>query len=471
MKNFSTLREIQGEILAGRLSCSELVEHYLNQIEASASLNAFVEVFAEEAREHAIRIDAKMKAGTHGRLAGIVLGIKDVICYQGHGLTASSRILSGFESLFTATAVQRLLDEDAIIIGRQACDEFAMGSTTENSCYGPVRNPVDPERVPGGSSGGSAAAVAAGLCHASLGSDTGGSVRQPASFCGVVGLKPTYGRISRWGLIAYASSFDQIGPITRSVEDAALLLEIMAGKDERDNTSSSQAVKPYTTHLDQQESLKIGYLAEALESPGLHPEVKNKMLEKIESLKAAGHQVEEVHFPLLDYLVPCYYVLTTGEASSNLSRFDGIRYGHRTQSPDNLDALYKKSRTEAFGSEVKRRILLGTFVLSAGYSQAYYGQAMKVRRMIRDATNALLQSYDFLLTPTAPSPAFKIGEVVDDPIAMFLSDIFTVHANLAGNPAISIPAGKTQDGLPIGIQFMGRYFEEERLLAFANHIE
>lgn len=471
MKEFFSLRELQGEILQGKLSCTEVVEHYLKRIEAAASLNAFVEVFADEAREHAMGVDAKMKAGTHGRLAGIVLGIKDVICYQGHGLTASSHILSGFESLFTATAVQRLLDEDAIIIGRQACDEFAMGSTTENSCYGPVRNPVDPERVPGGSSGGSAAAVAAGLCHASLGSDTGGSVRQPAAFCGVVGLKPTYGRVSRWGLIAYASSFDQIGPITKSAEDAALLLEIMAGKDERDNTSSSEPVKPYFSQISHAEPMKIGYLAEALESPGLHPEVKSRMLELIEELKAAGHQVEEVHFPLLDYLVPCYYVLTTGEASSNLSRFDGIRYGHRTENPDDLEALYKKSRTEAFGAEVKRRILLGTFVLSAGYSQAYYGQAMKVRRMIREATAALLEEFDLLLTPTAPGPAFKIGEVVDDPIAMFLSDIFTVHANLAGNPAISLPLGHTEEGLPIGIQFMGRYFEEERLLAFANSLE
>lgn len=471
VKDFFSLREIQGEILRGTLKVSDLVDHYLSKIEASASLNAFVEVFEEEARTQALRVDAKIQAGTHGRLAGLVIGIKDVICYRGHGLTASSRILSGFESVFTATAVQRLLDEDVIIIGRQACDEFAMGSTSENSCYGPVRNPVDPDRVPGGSSGGSAAAVAAGLCHASLGSDTGGSVRQPAAFCGAVGLKPTYGRISRWGLIAYASSFDQIGPITKSAEDAALLLEIMAGKDERDNTSSSQPVQPYSSQLDSSEPMKIGYLAEALESPGLDPEVKANMLNMIETLKKEGHRVEEVHFPLLDYLVPCYYILTTGEASSNLSRFDGIRYGHRTEDHTDLDSLYKKSRTEAFGAEVKRRILLGTFVLSAGYSQAYYAQAMKVRRMIRDATAELLKDYDLLLAPTTPGPAFKIGEVVDDPIAMFLSDIFTVHANLAGNPAISLPIGKTKEGLPIGAQFMGRYFEEGRLLAFANSLE
>ncbi len=460
-------------MLKGRLSCAELVDHYLTKIEASASLNAFVEVFADEAREHAMLVDAKIQANTHGRLAGLVLGIKDVICYEGHGLTASSRILSGFESLFTASALQRLLDEDAIIIGRQACDEFAMGSTSENSCYGPVRNPIDPERVPGGSSGGSAAAVAAGLCHASLGSDTGGSVRQPASFCGVFGLKPTYGRVSRWGLIAYASSFDQIGPITRSTEDAALLLEIMAGRDDRDNTSSSQPVKPYLAQLQQTENKprKIGYLKEAIESPGLDPEVKRRMLGLIEELKAAGHEVEAVQFPLLDYLVPCYYILTTGEASSNLSRFDGIRYGHRTDSAAELDELYKKSRTEAFGAEVKRRILLGTFVLSAGYSQAYYEQAMKVRRMIREATAMLFESYDLLLTPTAPSPAMKLGEVIDDPIAMFLGDIFTVHANLAGNPAISLPLGQTENGLPFGIQFMGRYFEEDVLLAFAHGLE
>jgi len=364
-----------------------------------------------------------------------------------------------------------LLDEDAIVIGRQACDEFAMGSTSENSCYGPVRNPVDESRVPGGSSGGSAAAVAAGLCHASLGSDTGGSVRQPASFCGVVGLKPTYGRISRWGLIAYASSFDQIGPITKSVEDAALLAEIMAGQDPRDNTSAAEPVAAYSEGPGEKKIHRIAFLKEVLESPGLDAAVKNAMKATMEALQAAGHTVEAVSFPLIDYLVPCYYILTTGEASSNLSRFDGIRYGYRTPEASDLMSLYKKSRTEGFGDEVKRRILLGTFVLSAGYSDAYYTQAMKVRRMIQEATQAIFDQYDFLLSPTAPGPAFKLGELVDDPIAMFLSDIFTVHANLSGNPAIAFPVETTEEGLPIGMQLMGKMFGEKELLAFVGNIK
>jgi aspartyl-tRNA(Asn)/glutamyl-tRNA(Gln) amidotransferase subunit A len=472
VKFYTTLAEIQADLQAGQISCQQLVDHYLQRIAAHEELNAFVEVFEEEARQRAIETDQKLAQGRAGRLAGLVIGIKDVLCYQGHGLTASSRILQGFESQFTATAVQRLLDEDAIIIGRQACDEFAMGSSTETSAYGPVRNPVDRERVPGGSSGGSAAAVAAGLCHASLGTDTGGSVRQPAAFCGLLGLKPTYGRVSRWGLIAYASSFDQIGPFTRSAEDAALLLQVMAGQDPRDNTSAAQEVADYPATMAEERTARyrIGYLQEALDSPGLDPEIRAHTLKLIEDLQAEGHEVEPVSFPLLDYLVPCYYILTTAEASSNLSRYDGVRYGYRSSQVEDLESLYKNTRTEGFGREVKRRILLGTFVLSAGYYDAYYTQAMKVRRLIRDATRQLLSNHDFLLTPTTPAPAFKIGEVIEDPIAMYLSDIFTVHANLSGNPAISLPLAQTQAGLPIGIQFMGRYFEEGRLLGLAERL-
>ncbi|MEO1214811.1 MAG: Asp-tRNA(Asn)/Glu-tRNA(Gln) amidotransferase subunit GatA [Bacteroidota bacterium] len=470
MKRFHKLSEIQQEIATGSLSCKELVDVYLGRIEAQKSLNIFVEVFEEEARRKAIAIDQKIAEGNAGRLAGLVLGIKDVLCYKGHTLTASSRILEDFESLFTATAVQKLLDEDAIIIGRQSCDEFAMGSSNENSCYGPVRNPWSPDSVPGGSSGASAAAVAAGLCHASLGSDTGGSVRQPAGLCGVVGAKPTYGRVSRWGLIAYASSFDQIGPITNSVEDAALILEIMAGNDPQDNTSSSKEVPAYAAQSMQStdKKYKIGYLKQALESDGLDPEIKKRKLELIASWEKEGHELIEIEFPLLEYLVPCYYILTTAEASSNLSRYDGIRYGHRSQDSEKLEDLYRKSRSEGFGEEVQRRILLGTFVLSAGYYDAYYTQAMKVRRLIREKTEEIFTQCDFLFSPTSPSTAFKIGEKIDDPIEMFLADIFTVHANLAGMPAISLPLGIHSNKKPFGLQLMANSFKEAELLQFAN---
>lgn len=468
--NYSRLADIQRDLATGSVNCTDLVDFYLGQIESQKELNLFVEVYADEAKAQAKRIDQKLAVGTAGKLAGMVLGIKDVICYQSHGLTASSRILKGFDSQFTATALQRLLDEDVIIIGRQSCDEFAMGSSNENSCYGPAHNPIDPSRVPGGSSGASAAAVAANMCLASLGSDTGGSVRQPASFCGVIGLKPTYGRISRWGLIAYGSSFDQIGPISRSAEDAALLLQLMAGSDERDNTSSRQAVNDYSTELTQPGPFKVAYIKEALDSPGLDPEVRAAIYQTIEQLKNAGHEVQEVTFPLLEYLVPCYYILTTAEASSNLSRFDGVHYGHRSEKAKDLNEVYTMSRSEGFGEEVKRRIILGTFVLSAGHYDAYYTRAMKVRRLIRDATRSLLEDCDMLLTPTAPTTAFPIGDKQDDPIAMYLSDIYTVHANLAGCPAISLPAATHSNGLPIGAQLMAGDFEEGKLLALAHQL-
>lgn len=469
--NYRTLAEIQRDLSTGSMSCIGLVDFYLGQIERQSELNLFVEVFAAQAQQQARALDAKIQAGTAGKLAGLVLGIKDVICYQGHGLTASSAILEGFESQFTATALQRLLDEDAIVIGRQSCDEFAMGSSNENSVYGPAHNPIDPTRVPGGSSGASAAAVQAHMCHASLGSDTGGSVRQPASFCGITGLKPTYGRVSRWGLVAYGSSFDQIGTLTHSAEDAARILEVMAGEDARDNTSAAQAVASYTDLMPSTQPIRIGYLKEALESTGLDPEIRAAMYALIEQLKTQGHQVVELKFPLLEYLVPCYYILTTAEASSNLSRYDGIHFGHRSERAQDLNEVYTHSRTEGFGAEVRRRIILGTFVLSAGYYDAYYNQAMKVRRKIRDATRGLLQDCQFLLTPTTPTTAFPIGEKQDDPISMYLSDIYTVHANLAGIPAISVPVATHSDGLPIGAQFMGADFSEAELLALAHSIE
>ena len=471
MLNYHSLSAIQQDLYAGRLECVELVEHYLSRIQSHTHLHVFTEVFEEEALARARQLDKQIKEGKAGKMAGLVLGLKDVLCYKGHHLSASSQILKNFKSLFTATAVQRLLDEGAIIIGRQNCDEFAMGSSTENSSLGPTLNPVDTEHVPGGSSGGSAAAVSAGLCHASLGSDTGGSVRQPAAFCGVVGLKPTYGRISRWGLIAYASSFDQIGPITHSVEDAARLLQVMAGPDGRDNTASTHPLDDYAAAVQaQQGPYTIGYIKETIENEGLDPEIRDRIKGLIRQLKSEGHTLIELEFPILEYVVPCYYILTTAEASSNLSRYDGVRYGYRSEEAASLDELYRLSRSEGFGEEVKRRIMLGTFVLSAGYYDAYYTHAMKVRRMIRDATVEMFKSCDVILTPTAPSPAFRIGEKSDDPVAMYLSDIYTVHANLAGIPAISLPLYTHSNGLPIGIQLMANYFQESTLLSLSQQL-
>lgn len=470
MKEYLTLADLQHDLRAGNTTCVELVGHYLARIEQNQHLNAFVEVYSEEARQRAQEIDARLSRNEAGRLAGLVLGIKDVLCYSGHGVQAGSNMLDRYQSPFTATAVQRLLDEDAIIIGRQNCDEFAMGSSNESSSYGPVRNAADPTRVPGGSSGGSAVAVQAGLCHASLGSDTGGSVRQPAAFCGVVGLKPSYGRVSRWGLIAYASSFDCIGPITKSVEDAALLLEIMAGADEFDSTVSGREVPPYTQKLQGQGKVRVGYLRESVESEAVAPAIRQRTQEVLDQLRAQGHTVEPVDMPLLKYCLPTYYILTTAEASSNLSRFDGVRYGHRSDKAVDLEGLYKQSRTEGFGTEVRRRILLGTFVLSANYYDAYYTRAQRVRKLIRQETERLLSQYDFLISAVTPTTAFPLDEKTDDPLQMYLADIFTVQANVVGTPAISVPNGLDENGLPIGLQVMSRAFSEDDLLAFAAYL-
>lgn len=473
--NYSSLSEVQADLRVGAVTCRQLVAYYLENIgEKNAVLNAFLAVYDEEALQRADEIDQKIAAGTAGRLAGMVIGIKDVLCYKDHGLQAGSKILDGFVSQFTATAVQRVLDEDAIIIGRQNCDEFAMGSSNENSAFGAVRNAADISRVPGGSSGGSAVAVQADMCLASLGSDTGGSVRQPAAFCGLVGLKPTYGRISRWGLIAYGSSFDCIGPITKSVEDAALLLEIMAGPDEFDSTVSQQSVPSYSLLIassqSSQANLRIGYLREGVESEALQPEIKQAMQSKLDWLREQGHVVEAVDFDLLPYILPTYYILTTAESSSNLSRFDGVRYGHRSSKANDLMSLYKKSRSEGFGSEVKRRIMLGTFVLSASYYDAYYTKAQKVRRLMKEQTDRLFEKYDFLVMPTTPTTAFSIGDKTEDPLQMYLADIFTVQANVVGNPAISIPNGTDAQGMPMGLQMMGQPFGEAELLAFSKYV-
>lgn len=460
--------EDQKDLLSGKISCRKLVENFLNAIEEKKNLNAFLEVFKDTALLKADEVDKKIKEKRQGKLAGMVVAIKDNICYKDHKVSASSKILGEFRSLYSATVVERLLNEDAIIIGRTNCDEFAMGSSNENSAFGNVLNPLDLSRVPGGSSGGSSVAVAAHLCHAALGSDTGGSIRQPASFCGVVGLKPTYGTVSRWGLIAYASSFDQIGPLTHSVEDAELIMDVIAGADEFDSTCTMQVGNQQTATG--KDKMKIAYLKDCIDHPGLNAEVKNRLLEIISELKKHGHTVEPVEFPYLDYLVPSYYVLTTAEASSNLARFDGIRYGYRSKNATDLESTYRKSRSEGFGKEVKRRIMLGTFVLSSGYYDAYYSKAQKVRRILREKSNEILSKYDFILSPTTPGIAFKHGDV-KDPIQMYLEDIFTVLANLTGLPAISLPIGKNSNGLPFGIQLMGNKNEDAEMMEFSKMLE
>lgn len=465
LKSFA---EVKNKLASG-VSVLEIVEQYLVEIKKNQHLNCFLEVFEESVRKQAAEVDAKIKNGNAGRLAGMVIGLKDNLCYKDHKVSASSKILEGFESLFTATAVQRLIDEDAVIIGRLNCDEFAMGSSNENSAFGPVRNNLNTHLVPGGSSGGSAVAVSAGLCTVALGSDTGGSIRQPASFTGTYGLKPTYGRISRYGLIAYASSFDQIGPFANSLEDIALVTEIMSGVDKYDSTSSSTTVDKYSVH-EKVSGAKIAVIKEAVAHDGIDPEIKNFIQETINKLRKDGHVVEEVSFPYLEYMVPTYYVLSTAEASSNLSRFDGVHYGYRSTNAQGVEETYKKSRTEGFGPEVKRRIMAGTFVLSHGYYDAYYTKGQKVRRILKDKTDEILHQYDAILLPTTPNTAFELN-AVKDPISMYLQDIFTVHANLTGNPAISLPLGKHSNGMPFGLQLMTRHFDEKRLFDIAAYIE
>ena len=468
MKKYTSLTEIQGKLAQKQLTLKELLAYYFEQIEKHQHLNAFNEVFFDSANKQAALVQQKLSQGTAGKLAGMVIGIKDNICYQDHQVTASSKMLDGFVAPYSATVVERLLAEDAIIIGRLNCDEFAMGGSNETSYFGAVKNAADEERVAGGSSGGSAVAVQADMCLAALGTDTGGSVRQPAAFCGNIGFKPTYGRISRYGVIAYASSFDQVGTLTASVSDAALLLEVLAGADENDSTVSTLPVPQYSQNLSFNTQKKIAVLKETLDSDALDPETKTAITAAIEKFKAEGHEVTEVSFDLLDYLVPTYYILTTAEASSNLSRYDGVHYGYRNTQAQSLNQLYKSSRAEGFGEEVKRRILLGTFVLSAGYYDAYYQKAQKVRRLIREKIEALLQTHEVLVSPVAPTPAFKIGENVQDPLVMYMADIYTVLASLAGIPAIALPLGNNSEGLPLSIQLMGNHFNEQALLSLSH---
>lgn len=476
LKKYQSLTAVQLDLKKGLITFEELVEYYLNQIENTRDLNAYVEVYEKEALKRASELDKKYKENPEsvGKLFGMVVAIKDVICYKDHEVTAASKILEGFTSLFSATAIERILHEDAIIIGRVNCDQFAMGSTNENSIYGAVRNAANKNHVAGGSSGGSAVAVQADTCLAALGSDTGGSVRQPAAFCGNIGFKPTYGRISRYGLIAYASSFDQIGVITKSVFDAAILLEVMAGSDDYDSTASTSAVPSYSTMLNKKTALKekmrIAYFESALNHRSLDATIRQRTNDLIESLKKAGHEVEAVQFDLLDYLIPTYYVLTTAEASSNLARFDGVRYGQRSPNATDFQETYLKSRTEGFSEEVKRRIMLGAFVLSSGYYDAYYTKAQQVRRLITEKTRAILAEYDFILMPTAPTTAFKLGDTMKDPVEMYLADIYTVQANLAGIPAVSVPLSTHPNKLPFGVQFFADKFQEESLLALAQYV-
>ena len=471
--SFHSIQQYQNNLLNGTATCVEAVEFFLRRIEAGKRLNAFTEVFAEEALQKAAVLDQQRLAGkTTGKLHGVIVGIKDVICYKGHRVTAASHILQGFTATYSATAVQKLLDEEAIILGACNCDEFAMGSSNENSYYGKTRNALNEDLVPGGSSGGSAVAVQAGLCMVSLGSDTGGSVRQPADFCGIVGLKPTYGSISRYGLIAYGSSFDQIGIFAKNIPDTALVLQVISGKDEFDSTLSAHEVPDYSSAIKEApKKLRIGYFEEALNHPGLDKEMSQSISGYIKNLTEHGHQVAPVNFGLIDYIVPAYYVLTTAEASSNLSRYDGVRFGYRSTRPGlDLTDFYKESRSEGFGKEVKRRILLGTFVLSAGYFDAYFTQAQKVRKKLLDKTRQIFNDFDVILLPTVPSTAFKIGEKTDDPIAMYLADIYTVYANLVGIPAISIPLFKHSNGMPFGLQAMTNQFCEVSLLRLANQL-
>ena len=469
MENFNSYTQINDALKSKKTSVVQIVTNYLQNIESKKHLNAFLEVWADEALAKAQLIDEKIANGTAGKVAGMVIGIKDNICYKNHKVSASSKILDNFTSLYTATALDRLLNEDVIVIGRLNCDEFAMGASNENSAFGTVLNDFDNTKVSGGSSGGSAVSVQANLCHAALGSDTGGSIRQPAAFTGNFGYKPTYGLISRWGLIAYASSFDIIGTVAKSVEDTRLLLSIMAGIDENDATSIQEPSTDFKFDLENKKQ-KIAYIQETIDMEGVQPEVKEATFKLIEKLKNDGHTVEPISFPELNYVIPIYYTLTTAEASSNLARFAGMHYGLRSKNAVDLETTIRKSRTEGFGPEVKRRIMLGTFVLSAGYYDAYYTKAQKVRRLVANKTQEIFNQFDFILSPTTPTTAFKIGEKSNDPIQMYLADIFTVHANIVGIPAISFPYGIDNEKMPIGLQLMANNKEDAKLLAMVDYI-
>jgi len=468
-----TLAELRQEIAAGRTKAADLAAAYYERIAAvNPRLNVYLSLTKERALAQAARVDAAAAKGDPlGPLAGIPVGIKDVLVMKGAPATAGSKILKGYEPPYDATAVSKLESAGAVLLGKVNCDEFAMGSSNENSAYGPVRNPVDTERVPGGSSGGSAAAVAANLAVATLGSDTGGSIRQPASFCGVVGVLPTYGRVSRYGLIAFASSLDRVGPFAGNVRDAATLLGVIAGHDAKDATSSQAPVPDYAAESDKPvEGLRIGIPAEYF-AEGLDPEVRAAIEGGIASLKTAGCAVKPVSLPHTRYAIPTYYLVATAEASANLARFDGVRYGYRSPASETLSAMYSHSREEGFGAEVKRRILLGTYALSAGYYDAYYLKAQQVRRLLAEEFLRAFAEVDAIVTPTAPMPAFKLGEKTGDPLAMYLADIYTVTASLAGICGVNVPCGATRTGLPVGMQVLAAHMNEGTAFRVARAVE
>jgi len=467
-KSYSEKRQL---LFDKKLLLVDNVQYFLGAIEREKDLNAFLSVFNEDALKQAAAVQHKIDNGTAGKLAGMVIGIKDVLSIEGQIMTCASKILENFVPLYTATAVQKLIDEDAIIIGKTNCDEFAMGSSNENSAYGAAKNPHDKTRVPGGSSGGSAVAVAAGLCDVALGTDTGGSIRQPASFCGIFGLKPTYSLVSRYGLTAFASSFDSIGPFAHNMEDAAAVLQIIAGHDEKDSTSANREVPDYISAMNSKTApLTIGLPKECF-GDGLNPEIAAAIDAYIQKLKSAGFAVKEISLPHTEHAIATYYILTTAEASSNLARYDGARYGYRSPEHATLADMYKNSRSEGFGDEVKRRIMLGTYVLSAGYYDAYYKKAQQVRRIIKSDFDKAFNEVDIIITPTAPTTAFKIGEKSTDPLEMYLGDIYTTSANLVGIPGLNIPVGKDSNNMPIGMQVMTNQFEEEKLLVAGKFIE
>lgn len=471
MSNYKNHLEKIERIKSGELSLVENIASFFERIEKNKDINAYNFIFKDDAIEKAKKIESKIKSGVYGKLAGMAVAIKDVLAIKGKPLTCSSKILKDFISIYDSTAVKRILDEDGIILGKTNCDEFAMGSSNENSYFGPVLNPVDKTRAPGGSSGGSAAAVAANFCDVSLGTDTGGSIRQPASFCGIFGFKPTYGRVSRFGLTAFASSFDSIGPFSKNVEDAALMMETIAGVDSNDSTCSAKAIPPFAKEVFKlNKKFKIGLPKEYFHG-ALEQEIKTTILDLANKLASEEFELIDVSLPSTEYSIAAYYLLTTAEASSNLARFDGARYGYRSNNASSLEEMYINSRTEGFGAEVKRRIMLGTFALSAGYYDAYYSKAQKVRRKIKDDFDKAFQKVDFLLTPTAPTTAFKLGEKINDPLQMYLIDIFTTSANLAGIPGASIPVGYDSKGLPIGAQLLAQQFNELPILQTSYFIQ
>ncbi len=454
----------------GKMTCEAMVQQCLANIAQGQQLNAFIRVYTDEAKQKAKALDRDLSKAQEMKLTGMVVGLKDLICYQDHPVQAASKILEGFVAQFSATAVQRLTEQHAIIVGHQNCDSFGMGSSNEHSTFGPVHNALDTTRTPGGSSGGSAVAVQAHMCHVSLGTDTGGSVRQPAAFCGVVGLKPTYGRISRHGMIAYASSFDTIGILARNIKDCATVLEVISGPDEFDSTVAHRQVPNYDKHIFQVNNIKVAYFPAALAHTSLQSEIRIHTQQLLNTLQDQGHTVTAVDFPLLDYVLPTYYTLTSAEASANLARFDGIRYGYRSTQSDDIISMYQKTRSEGFGDEVKRRILMGTCVLSAGYQDAWYVKAQKIRRRIKEMLTTLLTTHHFIILPTTPTTAFKLGTIQQDPMTAYLGDLYTVLASIAGLPAISIPNGTDKQGLPIGLQVIAPAFQEQDLLSFSDYL-